>query len=510
MNVPVRKYSLDHVLANMLPILWRRRRIIYVGVLLASCAAFVFYAAVGDRYEVYTLMRVGQGIKEKAAGGNGPFGEGIDLVSRIDSLARIGTTDQVILEAMNRVGLPRLFKEADMTLLARFRQNTAELLEQKTAELLGLAASKADEQQTSKTNKQQTSKANKQQTSKADEQQTNLGAVAASLRDLISARQEGRSDLLRISFRFPDPAVAAEFLNQLANSLVGAQAALVQVPGAGEFFHEQAGRLEQEAEKAAADMKDFSVAASIYSAADQRGLLLQRASALSTLMATTRGSIEERKGQKQAIVNQLHVMRPVTQSKTVTGIVNSLAGREGKAKEAAENLLNVDETPPLLLVKVYQDSMANLLKINSELNGALKLESSLREELDSVNAQLADLTSKESEYERLKRVLTRASSAADYYGTRMMEEQINLESAKKTQLSSVRVVQLADNPIVPMFPRISHLVMLALLGGIGLGATLALLLEIAKLQREHEEDADRSMANNLTKFTGRNPMVAAE
>jgi len=38
----------------------------------------------------------------------------------------------------------------------------------------------------------------------------------------------------------------------------------------------------------------------------------------------------------------------------------------------------------------------------------------------------------------------------------------------------------------------------------------ALLLEIAKLQREHEEDADRSMANNLTKFTGRNPMVAAE
>jgi hypothetical protein len=37
-----------------------------------------------------------------------------------------------------------------------------------------------------------------------------------------------------------------------------------------------------------------------------------------------------------------------------------------------------------------------------------------------------------------------------------------------------------------------------------------LLLEIAKLQREHEEDADRSMANNLTKFGGRNPMVAAE
>jgi hypothetical protein len=229
-------------------------------------------------------------------------------------------------------------------------------------------------------------------------------------------------------------------------------------------------------------------------------------------MATNRASIQEKKGQKQVIVDQLRVMRPVYQSKIVTGMVNDFAGPQdrSKAEKPGATVAGTDETPPVLLVKIYQDGMANLLKINSDLNGALNLESSLAHELDSVNAQLADLTSKEAEYDRLKRVLARASTAAEYYGTRMMEAQINLESAKKSQLSSVRVVQLAYQPIDPVFPRIRHLIMLSLAGGIGLGSALALLLEIAKLSREQEEDLDRLMVNKLALFHRRNALIAAE
>jgi polysaccharide biosynthesis transport protein len=374
------------------------------------------------------------------------------------------------------VGIQRLFSESHMTLLGQARQVVEKFL--------GNAP-----------------KPSNTQMSKAE-------AIAA-LRDKISARQEGRSDLLRISFRFPDPAVAAEFLNELANSLVGIQAGLVQLPGADEFFTEQAKRLEIEAEKAGAALKDFSIAASIYSATEQRSLLLKRASELSTLIASTRGSIEDRKGQKQAIIDQLLIMRPVTQSRTVTGIVGRLGGPDFKGREATAGASQFDEAPPLLLVRVYQDAMATLLKVNSELNGALKLETSLEEELDRVNAQLGDLTSREAEYDRLKRVLTRASSAADHYGVRMMEEQISQDSAKKTQLSSVRVVQLADKPIAPMLPGVGHLILLAMLGGIASGAALALLLELAQLRREQEE-IDQFVANKLGQLSGRNAVMAAE
>ncbi len=77
-----------------------------------------------------------------------------------------------------------------------------------------------------------------------------------SLRDRVIAKQEGRSDLLRITFRHADPSIAASYLNELANALVAIQSTDVQMPGAQEFFQQQTKRLEEEAEIAAANLKD--------------------------------------------------------------------------------------------------------------------------------------------------------------------------------------------------------------------------------------------------------------
>jgi polysaccharide biosynthesis transport protein len=466
-TVQVNNYGYQYIPANILPIVWRRRRVLYACIVAAAAAAFLLYSVTGERYEAYTLLRIGQGIKERAASGNGPFGDGIDLASRMDSLAKIGQTDYVVRLAAIGVGPERLFDERQATLLSRFRRAISEYIFQRrrpeTSGTEGLT-------------------------------QTVLGG----LRGATSARQEGRSDLLRISFRHANPTVAADFANELSNAIVAMQAELVQVPGADVFFQQQAKRLEEEAEKAATDLQKFSIEASIYSVVEQRGLLLRRASELSTQIAATRGAIEDRKGQRKAIVDQLLVMRPVTQSKTVTSIINRIGGRDDKGSTTGQNAVGTepafDEHPPLLLVRVYQDAMASLLRINSDLNGSRNLEKLLEEELHSVNAQLADLSSKEAEYDRLKRVLTRASTAAEQYGARMIEEQTSMDVAKKVQLSSVRVVQLAEKPTVPVAPHTSHLVVLALLGGLAAGAGLAVMLEMASIRQrqrlEHEFDND--------------------
>jgi succinoglycan biosynthesis transport protein ExoP len=320
----------------------------------------------------------------------------------------------------------------------------------------------------------------------ANETKDNHQQLVAGLRDLISAKVEGRSDILRVSFRHPDPAIAAKFLNELANALIATQGDLVQIPGADVFFQQQTKRLEQEAEKAGTDLRNFSVAAAIYSVEDQRKLLLQRADALTSMIASTRGSIEDRKGQKQAILDQLMTLRPVHQSRTVTAIVSDLRGRDYKASENAVGTVQNEDAPPLLLVKVYQDAMANLLKVNTDLNGSLRVEKLLAVELDKINEELASLSSREAEYDRLKRVLTRASAAADHYGSRVIEEQINQDIAKKTQLSSVREVQRAEKSTVPVFPRAAHLVLLALVGGIALGSAFVVMLEFTQVRRQEE------------------------
>ena len=473
--VPHNHPNYAHMLTDILPILWRRRRLMCVTLVLASAAGFLFYNSVGERYESYTLLRVGQGIKDRST--SGPFGEGPDLTSRIESLARIATTDQVIRLAASQVGSDRLFKKPEGSLISSAREwiGQFDFLQALPEQLDFLNPG-----------------------SGPDEAQNNVDALrdkelreVAALRGLIAAKGEGRTDLLKISFRHRDPVIAADFLNQLANALVATQADLVQVPGAGTFFQQQAKRLETEAEKAGTDLRNFSVEASIYSVADQRTLLLKRADDLSNLIASTRGAVEDRKGQKQAILDQLMILRPVYQSRTVTGIVNSLRGRDHKDVENSVGAAQNEEAPPLLLVKVYQDAMANLLKVNTDLNGSLRVEKHLVGELDKVNAELASLSSKEAEYDRLKRVLTRASAAADHYGSRVIEEQINQDIAKKTQLSSVRVIQLAEKSTAPVFPRGTHIAVLSIVGGIALGSAIAVMLELARVARRRNEDEDR-------------------
>lgn len=473
-------------LNDILPILWQRRRVIYVALILASAAGYLFHSAVGDRYEAYTLLRVGQGIKDRSAGSI--LGEGPDLTSRIESLARIATTDQVIGLAASEVGFGRLFKKdksSPVSVASAWIASSLQALPPQfdflkpRTEASG-AGDRADE------------------TTDSDQQKI------AKLRGLISAKGEGRTDILRVSFRHPDRAVAAQFLNELANALIATQADLVQIPGAEVFYQQQTKRLEQEAEKAGTDLRNFSVAAGIYSVDDQRKLLLQRADALDAKLSATRSSIEDWKGQKQAILDQLVTLRPVHQSRTVTAIVNDLRGRDYKASNNAVGTVPSDDAPPLLLIKVYQDAMAGLLKVNTELNGALNIEKALIVEIDKVNEDLASLSSKQAEYDRLKRVLTRASAAADHYGSRVIEEQINQDIAKKAQLSSVRVVQRAERPALPMFPRTPHLVLIVVLGGIALGGGFAVMLEFMRARRQEDEEEVETALDEVIKRSVRN------
>ncbi|WP_448042723.1 hypothetical protein [Bradyrhizobium liaoningense] len=441
--------------ARAFGLLWRRQWVIYLCLLLTSGAAFLYYAAVGERYEAYVLLRAGQGIKERSSNAVGaPFAEGIDLQSRMESLSRIAKIDLVLLEAAKNVGYERLSSDSNPTLLAKFMAWGREI------DLRDMFAKESVEP-----------KAPAKPVDETEEDIERNQEAIFSLRDRVTAKQEGRSDLLKITFRHKDAVIAASYLNELANTLVAIQGLDVQMPGAQEFFQQQTKRLEEDAEIAAADLKRFSVEASIYAVDEQRQLLLRRASDLSALIATTRGAIEDKKGQKLSVADQLAILRPVAQNKAVSRMVTTLGGQDSRKSldPVAKPPEHFEEQPPLLLIKVYQDNMATLMKLNAELNGQTELLNQLGMELEKVNAELASLSAKEAEYGRLKRVLTTASSAAAQYAARILEEQISSEVAKKSQLSSVRVVQKAITPIAPVFPQVSQLVALALAGGVLLG-----------------------------------------
>jgi uncharacterized protein involved in exopolysaccharide biosynthesis len=463
-----------------LGLFWRRQWILYLCLLLTSSGAFLYYAVSGERYEAYTLLRAGQGIKERSGNTNSPLGEGVDLQSRMESLSRIAKIDHVILEAASAVGYDLLSSNSNPTLMARFWAWGKEIDFGDTFAKPAGSRPRPEEQAAMEPEARAAIERNQ--------------SAILSLRDRVIAKQEGRSDLLRITFRHADPSIAASYLNELANALVAIQNTDVQMPGAQEFFQQQTKRLEEEAEIAAANLKTFSVEASIYSVDEQRQLLLRRANDLSALISTTRGAMEEKKGQRQALVDQLQVLRPVTNSRTVSRIVKTIGGQDPrKAAESAakEQEPQTDELPPILLVKVYQDNMSSLMKVNADLNGSTALLNQLATELENVNKELASLSAKEAEYGRLKRALTTSSSAAAHYANRILEEEISSEVAKKSQLSSLKVVQRAITPTTPVFPQVPHLIGLALIGGILLGLALIIGPELAKgaMSSSHEKRA---------------------
>ncbi|MDF3812605.1 MULTISPECIES: hypothetical protein [Rhodopseudomonas] len=466
----------DTLFTSFLPIIKRRRRIVYMTLVAAAGTAIGYHYFVGQRYEAYVLLRVGQGIKDRTPGqSQNPF-EGVDLAARIDSVARIGMTDYVIRQAASQVGFERLapakhsaIATGTQTLAAKLFDPILKLFTPTQAhQIISKPADATADSTTSPTRLVRDPNA----------------TIVDDLREDLSSRQEGRSDILRISYRASDPALAAEFVNSLAYILVANYADVTQIAGAESFFQQQTRRLEEEAEKAAAELQAFSVNAQIYSVVDQRTLLLKRLNDLAAQLTATRGSMVEKKGFKQALMDELLLMRPVYQSKMVSSIVRNIGGPHYKPSPdvLSEQSGSFGELPPILLIKVYQDNMSSLMKTNADLMGLSDFEKSLDTEIEKVNDELVTLASKEAEYNRLRGVLSRASAAAENYGNRTIEEKINSDIAKRAQLSSVRVVQTAEVPDLPIFPRTSHLALLTLLLGIGSGAAAAVMIELGGLR----------------------------
>jgi polysaccharide biosynthesis transport protein len=407
------------IAAKVLIAALRRQKIIAATVFLAVFGTTLsVYMLIGERYQAEALLLVGNGYGERLGSGNVLDPNGIN------SLARLVVTNDVLRDAATKVGFGRLFPNID-------------------------ALQRTD------------------------------GSLIAMLRSSVSAQPEGKSDLLKISFRHRDPVVAADFVNALADSLNARQAELLNVPGA--FFEMERKRLKEEVQKAASNLEKFSAAVAIYSVNDQRALLLKQANELAGSIASTRGSILERRGQKEALIKQVLMLKPVTQSKFVSGIVNSW-GADDLESTVSHNTKGQPEEQslsagvPILFTHVYQDALVALFKVNADLAGARYLETQLATELKKVNEQLAALSSREAEFNQLSRELTLAVTAAESYEKRMIEEQINMSLAN-ARVSSVRIAQLADPPELPAFPQFIIFLVLGLAGGAVLASAAAVLPE---------------------------------
>ena len=274
-----------------------------------------------------------------------------------------------------------------------------------------------------------------------------------------------------------DPVVAANFANAVAQTFVDRQLALQSKPGAAEFFQNQWKRFDEEVKRASDELETFSISTGTYAADEQRQLLLRRLSDLSTAAALNRGSIADKAGQRQSLADQLRKLAPVARSPYVSALVDTLSvDRSAPAPRTSDSRIIDDRSsdPPLLLIKVYQESMAGLFKVNSDLAGAQNLQRQQVDEVANLTAELALLSENEQKFLRLKRAVAQATLNADLYERRMVEEQINAAS-NAAKFSSIKVLQQATIPLKPVFPNYTLVAALGVMLGGAAGLAAALL-----------------------------------
>ncbi len=302
---------------------------------------------------------------------------------------------------------------------------------------------------------------------------------------MVRVRTEPNSESLIISFRNGDPRFAAKFADALAWAFISRQAQLMEHPETVDFYRAQKDNFENEVNRNTKLFDDFVKKQSTYSIAVQLGLQLKRENDLATQLGQTRGSIAEKLGQKEALVSQLKLLKPVTQSSYVVGLVDKLGENTGNSLDTLKKPSSLPSggdlprDPPLLMIKVYQDAMVELLKVNGEIAGFGELQHQQENELSENKKVLAALIQHQAEYNRLKRNLDLAVYNVNLLSKRTVDVQIT-ENLRQARLLTARVVQQATVPLRAVFPNGQIFVG----GGTALGLVLGIMLALMREQRK--------------------------
>lgn len=287
-------------------------------------------------------------------------------------------------------------------------------------------------------------------------------------RRALEVELEPQTDLIRVSFRHNDPAIAAEFVRVLVNKFSDRYYEIYQNAGTVTFFQEQKDQAANEFAQASSKLAKYAADNQVYRIEEQQRLLLAQRSKVASALSATQGAIDQKRAEKTSIPKQLSQMRVVGRLPQVTGLTQHIppapqvlsstpAAQSGTAAQALANKADGDRIdrlatdPPVLLVKVYQDTIASLVKLHTDLDGLVALEQNQASQIKALDTSLNGLADQAAEFEKLKLASDAASQRVKAYTKRSLDEQLS-HAMNTNKLSSIQIVQSPTVPFKPIWP----------------------------------------------------------
>lgn len=276
----------------------------------------------------------------------------------------------------------------------------------------------------------------------SEQEQTNSDFLRA--RSDVSFAIEPNTFVLKFTYRNKDPVVAARFANQLANEYLTRRAALTANSGAVEFFKSQEVRYNEDLKQANDALTTFSMKKKVYSVAAQRDLLLKARAQAAKDLSDNAIHILRAESELNSLRTQISSLR------AQTTLPSSIFGDYPKTAVARDTTLQND--PPLLNIRIYQESAAKLVTANAELAGLKATADRRAEDLRLLDRELDNLAQTEGVFNRLTQAVRQTQSVIENLYQKMGEARINTAWRSNEAFSSAQVFQNATTPLSPSFP----------------------------------------------------------
>ena len=259
----------------------------------------------------------------------------------------------------------------------------------------------------------------------------------------LKVQLEPRTSMIRVSFRHEDPRLAASFVNALTESYLSKYRDLYTQAGTADFLRGEVDQLQRKVATAAAALGAFVTANRTYAIDEQKKLLLTRQSDLAKSLTTVRTELVQKQEELRVVEEQISQLRPN-------------AARASQARDPSKpmpepavplpyNRSLFGDDPPLLLVKLYQETTQQFLTLKMTIAGLGAAQSAHASELDGVARDLANLAGLEAETNRLKRQLSAAEQELAEITSRAAEKRI-AAAMTENNLSVIKIAQPASVP----------------------------------------------------------------
>lgn len=344
------------------------------------------------------------------------------------------------------------------------------------------------------------------------------------LRELVYVEEVRGSRILRISADYPDPQIAADIANAitdayLAHILQSRTRTGVTAKDNMSIERDKSLAALQAAEKALADFKQAHGISSI-SLADRQNVITEAIIATnSNLKDAEADSFAARAAYEEA--RRLHKAGSLASASLLPqserAIFEDMRSEQLSAEREVEQLsVKYGEKMPDLLQarrrleliekRITREERDLLDSLKARANAATSTEHQLRDSLTTEKNRALELTSLEREYRELER---EATTAAETYAL-VSRRDTEIEMTNRVEAHDIEVLDRATRPREPVFPPKALLVAIALMGGLTLGALLALAVDVRDHRIRGLLDLERALASFGLPVLGQLPLLPAE